>query len=214
MKILDKLYQKINGSYFGFLGVIISLLSMVISYLIYIQVDTSFSLTTHFISDLGNGPNFSGIVFSIGMVSASILFLLFYIYLTRYLLIQNARKGYVFVAFGAALFSFIGGVFVGLFPSSIAQILHLTGGFFVFFGFFWLATFNSLSEYHLPDFNKKVASIGFLLAPFPLIYLALLLIFYIPEINEALAIFFEWVAYFIEMVWIFIQAAYMLKISP
>lgn len=213
MDILDTLYKKINGSIFGLLGVGVSLISILVAYLLYIQVDASFTIFTHFISDLGDGPNYSNITFNIGIICASIVNLFFYIYLTRYLHNLNARKGFIFASFGSVLISFIGGLLVGLFPSATACIPHLIGALFSFAGSFLISVFYSLSEFSVSEFNTKIASTGLILAPFPIIFMLLYITLYLPRININLPIFMEWLAYFSEIVWVLIQASYLLQLS-
>jgi hypothetical membrane protein len=213
MDILNNLYKKIHGSYFGFLGVGISITSIFIAYLLYIQVDASFTIFTHFISDLGDGANYSNIVFNIGMICTSIINLLFYIYLTQYLMNQNAQKGPIFASFGSVLLSFVGGLFVGFFPSATAHIPHLIGALFSFAGSFLISVFYSISEFSVPNFNRKIASSGLVQAPFPIIFMLLYITLYFSGINTILPIFMEWTAYFSQVAWLLIQAGYLFKIS-
>lgn len=213
VKLFDKIYNKIHGSYFAFLAVAVSLGSIFVAYLLYIQVDSSFSIVTHFISDLGDGPNFSNIVFNIGMISTAVIFIFFYIYLTRYLLKNNARKGMVYASFGSALISFTGGLFVGLFPSATFHIPHLIGALFSFAGSFLVSVFYSISEFTIVDFNKKVASAGLIQAPFPIIFMTLYITLHLPGINSSVPIFMEWMAYFSEVAWVSIQAFYLFNVN-
>ncbi|TXT60824.1 MAG: membrane protein of unknown function [Promethearchaeota archaeon] len=212
-KVVDKLYEKINGSVFAFLAVGINLGCIFTAYLLYIQVDPSFTIFTHFISDLGDGQNFSNFVFNIGMLCTPIIFLFFYIFLTRYLLTQDARKGFLYLSFASALFSFLGNILVGIFPSESFRIPHLIGALFSFAGSFFTSIFYSITELSLPDFNKKIASSGFFLAPFPIVFMLLYITLYLPGINSTIPIFTEWLAYFSEIIWVVIQSIYLFKIT-
>ena len=82
MEKLDRFYEKINGSYFGIIGFIISFVSVLTAQMLYMAVDPSFSGTTNFISDLGAGPNGSDIVFNTGMILYGSFNIPFYTYLS------------------------------------------------------------------------------------------------------------------------------------
>ncbi len=213
MDIFDKLYQKVGGYYFGFLAVGFSLLCILISYLLFIQTDPSFTILTHFISDLGDGPNFSNVVFSVGVIGASLISLLFYIYLTRFLLQYDVSKVLPVVALVSAIISSIGGFLVGIFPSDTAPLAHRIGALLSFGGSFFISIFYAAAEVLNAEFDRRVAISGFLIAPFPIAFLSLYLLLHIPNINSTIPIFTEWLAYFTRMGWTALQGAYLFKFS-
>jgi hypothetical membrane protein len=94
MNLIDKFYQKVNGCYFAFVGVGTSLLTIFIAYLLYIQVDPTFNILDNFISDLGDGPNYSNVAFSVGVILGSCISLFFYLFLTDFLIGRGAIRYY------------------------------------------------------------------------------------------------------------------------
>lgn len=213
IEIIDRFYRKINGCYFAFLGVGTSLLCIFIAYLLFIQVDPSFTIFTHFISDLGDGPNFSNVIFSIGVISSSVISLFFYIFLTKFLIERDANKVLSLLGLIFGLVSCIGSVLVGIFPSATAPIEHRIGALLSFSGSFFISIFYSCAELTSRDFNKEVAVSGLLIAPFPITFLLTYLFLHFPGINSTIPIFIEWLAYFTRMGWVIIQGIYVLRLQ-
>ncbi|TFG00926.1 MAG: DUF998 domain-containing protein [Promethearchaeota archaeon] len=213
MSFLDTFYQKINGCYFAFLGAGTSLLSIFIAYILFIQVDPSFTIFTHFISDLGDGPNGSNLVFNIGIIIGSFISIFFYIFLTKFLINHDGNTLLSGLGLIFGIVSFIGGLLVGSFPSATAPLAHRVGALMSFGGSFFISIFYSLAELTTPNFNKKVAVLGFLIAPFPIMFLLTYLFLHFPGINSTIPIFIEWLSYFTRMAWIFTQSIYIYKLQ-
>ncbi|MBN1802707.1 MAG: hypothetical protein JW891_14440 [Candidatus Lokiarchaeota archaeon] len=76
-KILNRLYEKIPGIYFGYLGLGILGISVFLALYLYYISDQSYSIFTHWISNLGIGPNGSSLVFNNGFVAVCGLFFSF-----------------------------------------------------------------------------------------------------------------------------------------
>ena len=112
---LDSFYEKVNGSYFGIIGFIISFVSVLIAQRLYMAVDPSFSGTTNFISDLGAGPNGSDIVFNTGMILYGIFLLPFYTYIGWYLS-QRMDDNSLRIGMLAGVIGSIGQILAGVFP--------------------------------------------------------------------------------------------------
>ena len=133
MEKIDKFYEKINGSYLIFIGIGLSLLFIFIAVILFMQVDPTFSIYSNFISDLGDGPNNSNIVFNVGVIISGIFNLFIYIYLTRFLQKKDANEKLILLAFITAFVSTIGTIMVGLFTSDTENTLHRTGAGMSFF---------------------------------------------------------------------------------
>lgn len=213
MDKLDRFYQKINGCYFAFLGVATSLLCIFIAYLLFIQVDPSFTIFTHFISDLGDGPNFSNVVFSIGVISSSVISLFFYGFLTKFLIARDANKVLSILGLLFGVISSIGSFLVGIFPSAAAPLEHRIGALLSFSGSFFISIFYSGAELTSRNFNKLVGISGFLIAPFPIAFLLTYLFLHFPGINSTIPIFIEWLAYFTRMGWVILQGTYVFRLQ-
>ena len=85
MERIDSFYQKCDGSYYVFIGTGISLISKLIAVLLFLQIDPTFNIFSNYISDLGDGPNNSDIVYNIGVMLSGIFYCFFFLYLMRYL---------------------------------------------------------------------------------------------------------------------------------
>ena len=56
MESLDNFYKKFDGSYYLFIAIILALSTVITSIILYIQVDPTFTIATHYISHLGATP--------------------------------------------------------------------------------------------------------------------------------------------------------------
>ena len=167
----DKFYEKFNGSYFALLGVGISLGSICIAIILYIAIDPSFSIITHYISDLGDGQNYSNIVFNVGRICSGIIMFFFFLYLTRLLQKSGINKKLVIISFISSLMYSIGMILVGIFPSKAAPLMHVIAAAIVFFAMFFIYIFFGISEYRISGFSRKPPIAGLILSPLPLSFL-------------------------------------------
>ncbi len=212
MEKIDKFYEKINGSYLIFIGIGLSLLFILIAVILFMQVDPTFNIYSNFISDLGDGPNNSNIVFNTGVIISGIFNFFIYIYLTRFLQKKDANEKLIILTFIAAIISSIGLIMVGLFTSDTENTLHRTGAGMSFFGSFFLIIFFSLAEYKIPDIPKKYSVSGLILAPISLVFLVFFILLILNTgFSSEITIFTEWLAFFANTAWLFIQGIYTLR---
>lgn len=216
MNLINKFYERIKGkgSYFGFTGVLISLISILTSIFLYIQADPSFSFFTDFISYLGVGPNNSDIVFNVGVIISAPFMFLFYLYLGAFLMSRvETQKGILIIAIIAAVFNCIGNILLAVYTNNSNLAMHLIGAYIAFGAYFALACIFSFVEMNMSEFNRLIAISGFIPCILLIGHIVLLFILYYTGIFPALPIFIEWVMFFIMMGWIGIQCLYIFMLD-
>ena len=207
---IDKLYEKFNGSYFAFLGAGISLISIFIAIILYVAVDPNFTIMTHYISDLGDGRNYSNVVFNISHIIMGIIFIFSFYYLSMFLRNKEAQFSTWYAFMGGFLYS-LGLILVGIFPSKMAYEIHIIGAAFVFFGMFFSYVFYGISEFKISEINKKLAILGFIFSPLPIIFMSFLLLHFTVGFPLKITLFIEWITYFTMLSWIIIHGIYTLN---
>lgn len=214
MSLINKFNEKVNGAYFGILGILISLISIFLSIFLYLQADPSFSFFTDFISFLGVGPNNSDIVFNIGVIISSPIIMIFYLYLGTFLMSKiEEQKGILSIALVAAVFYGIGNIILAVFTNDLNLSLHLIGAYIAFGAYFVLGCIFSYVEMNIPEFNRIIAISGFIPCILLVGHIVLLFILYYTDIFPALPIFIEWIMFFIIMGWVLLQAFYIMIID-
>jgi len=132
MEKIDTLYKRIKGSYLIFLGICLSILFNTIAIILYRQVDPTFNMFSNFLSDLGDGPNNSNIVFNSGMIISGIFGIFIFFYLMRFLQDKKGNSRLIFSAFIMGFIASIGAIMVGIFTVKTAPIMHVIGAAFSF----------------------------------------------------------------------------------
>lgn len=208
---IDKLYEKFNGSYFAFLGAGISICSIIIAIILYVAVDPTFTIMTHYISDLGDGQNYSNIVFNIGHILEGVIFIFSFYYLSLFLRNNEAKVFSTWLAFIGGFVYSLGLILVGVFPSKMAYEMHIIGAAFVFFGMFFSYIFYGISEFKISEINKKMAILGFIFSPLPIFFMLSLLLHFTVGFPLKIVLLAEWITYFTMMSWIIIHGIYTLN---
>jgi hypothetical membrane protein len=212
MEKIDTFYERLKGSYFIFFGISLSILFNTIAVILFRQVDPSFNVFSNFISDLGDGPNNSNIVFNTGMVLTGIFGIFIFLYLMRFLQQKKGNSKIILSAFIMGFIASIGAIMVGIFTVKTAPTMHFIGASFSFFGNFFALVLFAASEYSISDISKKYSISGFILASFNFIYLTcFFLLFMNIGFSKELTIFTEWLAIIANMLWLFTQGIFTLK---
>ena len=207
----DHVYKKIPGSIFGFTGAAISVFSTTLALFLYMAVDPSFSFVTHWISNLGGGPNGSSFVFNTGMMITSIFILLFQIYVIRDLKKRSGNQILVKLLFISAICSTMGLFFVGVFPLTFA-ILHGTAASFYFFGGLCFCTLYGILVLLTPGVHKIQAILGFITAGFFGLHLfTSMMTAMFTEVEMGINMFTEWLSLFAVLILILESAFYSVK---
>jgi len=115
-----------NGIVFGSIAWIIAFCSFAIAIALYITVDPSYSIFTHYLSDLGTGKNFSNVIFFIGLPISVIFQILFYISIGITLRQKRSNLKLIKIAMSAAIIGSINLIMVVRFTSDPRNLKFIT----------------------------------------------------------------------------------------
>lgn len=193
---MDIVYQVVPATSFGFAAVIISSSAILISLLLYLTVDPTFSIFTHWISNLGSGPNGSNIVFNVGIAITSMLLFLFYMYFIKDFRKKKGKKILVDLFFVSTCINCFGLFFVAIFPYTI-PFLHGIAAFAFFIGGFISSILYAILILLTKGSNKILAVFSFIATGFCGFHLinSVIIAQYI-GIEEGVAQFTEWLTLF------------------
>jgi len=204
-------YKKIPGSIFGLTGAAISAFTIFTALFLYMTADPTFSFVTHWISNLGAGPNGSNVVFNMGMITTSIFILLFQVYEIRDLKRRSGNRILVKFLLLSSIFSSGGLFFVGVFPLTY-EYAHGTAATIYFFGGLMFCTFYAILALLTPGVHKIQAILGFITAGFFGLHLFTSMITAIfTEVDMGVTMFTEWLTLFAVLSLILECAFYSLK---
>ena len=214
MEKIDQFFKRFNGSYFAFVGAGISLISLFIAIVLYRMVDPTFSPTADWVSDLGEGPNYSNYIFNISEIATGIILIFFYLYLTILLQKKGASKFSIWTTFIIGLFSALGLIVAGIFPMYAAPDIHFNAAAVCFIGIFFLCILYGITELLVTENLKKFSISGFIVATITLIFMISFLLSELNYgINRAVYLLLEWISYLAFMAWIIVQGIYTLKVK-
>mgnify|MGYP006278219241 CR=1 FL=1 len=226
---LNPLFERINAGYFGIISTISGALTILIASILYFPIEP-FNFTTHWISNLGGiitnsgeSPNYSYVVFSIGLTITAIFTTLFITGLIRDLLsTSQGFKSFISMGFIVSLFSLIGSLGVGCFNMKSFPVIHTYFAISFFFGSSLMMILFSLAIIMNENYHWLVGVMGvFLATPAVLFELS-----FIPHLLEgkdiaslvvstgpelALSRLLEWIFVFALFIWLFGIGLYMLK---
>jgi len=236
-KILDKVYEKVRGSYWALLGGVVGLLVILIASILH-SLTEPISFFTHFVSHLGWGPNGSEPVFRMGIIILGCLMAPYILYLNRHLRVEKGEEHYTLrklisiLAFISAIISLIGIFMISIWGNINQQgfFLHLVGAVL----FFVMAMGFMLFYTILMIFNKKWSKIQLVCTLVIIFFGIAMMVSAIPlinsidlegltgSINEILAAilpyttwltFFEWLYILGVCVWFIITGIFTLRIE-
>lgn len=211
---LDIFYTKFNAGYFALIDVGITIISIILAYLLYTSVDPTFNMFSNWISDLGRGPNYSGLTFNSGMILSSFTMLLFQLYLIRDLHKRGGDKTLIKLAYISGSCASIGLFFIGVFPLSFSPILHGIAADTLFFGGMFGSLIYGILELKTPNMSKIQAIIGFITASVYGIYIAIAIGSLIsPLFTQAITYFAEWLTLMFGTLWILAHGLYTIMVS-
>ncbi len=209
MEKLDKIFEKIHASYFGFIGIAIFLVGAIPAMLVH----NSFSLLTTFISELSvPGWNDLAIFFSVCWFITGLFMILFILGFTRYLQEKGASTKGTWIACILGVVSAIGILMLALFNTRDFDALHDIAQYVFFFpGILYLFSYAYL-EYKLSEFPLWQAMINIIVAFFFILYLVL---FIVNRVEETLLVeakvLAEWLFLFSNLFWFVETGAFILK---
>ncbi len=206
MEKLEKFYERFPGSYVALLTFIFALTFQLISIILY--NDPSYSLFTHYISDLGASTSGSVIFWSVNMIIASPIRVLIGLYILGLLSKRGANEKHmkitaIFIVIGA-----IGSIIIALNPHDISRAFHLIGAFTYFIGVVFIQTFFFKMELKAEDIPKYLPFVSILVVVVYFTFLSLEIVVLVTGSLREIACFSEWMAFFSLMVWLGLHGYY------
>ncbi len=208
--------KKIKSNYFGFFGIGVCLVLMLIAFNLYTTVDPSFSILSNFGSDLGVGPNGSNIVFRLAMILTGLIFVPYILSLTNSL--RDILKNSALVKLASVLLILqIAGVSLsGVFPFDVTQPLvfqiHVVAAFMLF----GVGAFSHLLVGRI--FQKKqevprIIPLFYLLSVVPMALFTTLFLIETYSISPYQTITFlsEWISFGMIILCVVVTSIYLIK---
>lgn len=212
MEKIDNFYEKFNGSYFVFIGIVISLLTKLIAVILFMQVDPTFNLFSNYISDLAHGPNNSDIVYKTGVVISTIFYVFFFLYLMRFLEKRGGNQKLALMSLLTGFIASVGAILLVIFTADVELEFHRLAATLFFFGNFFVLILFGITEYLIKEIPRKLSLSGFILAPLSYLFLTFYFLLSIyPEFSRELTIFTQWLAFFAIIAWLVAQGIYTIK---
>jgi hypothetical membrane protein len=159
--IFKDIFSKIPGSMLGICSGGIFFTTIFISIILYYINDNSFSIFTHFISNLGVGPNFSSFLFNNGLKITSCLIIMFHIYQYHNLRKIGVKIKILFPLLVTALIYSTGLYVIAAFPMNLE--IHGVAASFYFIGCLLHYLIYSYILYNLKEFSLLDIIISLLL---------------------------------------------------
>ncbi|TFG30047.1 MAG: hypothetical protein EU532_01840 [Promethearchaeota archaeon] len=219
MENLDSFFKKFDGSYCMFIAIILALGTVITATLFYIQVDPTFTITTHYISHLGATPigaqggqlYISAVVFSIGMTILVIFRILALLFLVRYFQIRGSSRSLTKTGLILGIIPTIGSLIVAVIPFTISILIHELGALLLFLGTVISGTIFIIIELKTPQIPKYLP-LTFLINVIGYFIFATLLIGEFMEITpEGSSVIWEWIIFATSLFWLFVHGVYTYK---
>jgi len=206
-------FDKIPGYYFGLLTVFFGGISIILSYILYTSIDNSYSIFTHYISDLGIGPNGANLSFAFGLPIMSLMAFFYHlseIYRSKKLAIYRFLLVPVWLSI---ISNAIGGILAGIFD--ITFLMHSVAAFLYFTGvilYYLMLLILTIVEKNVNKTELILYAIVFGTSSF---FLGISLIsFLFPDLSDIISITFtEWIAVFSYLPAILIRSLYLLQMN-
>jgi len=206
------------GDLFGFAAITVLLATLIISIILYVQYDPTFSIFTHYVSGLGGVPKgnpsdvvyASATIFNLGMLVAVPLRIGFLISLVLFVKRIGANKILVGASFATGLLSSAGWLLLGLVPFSSNLQLHLIGAVIYFLGATSFQLIFAATEFKTSQLPKLLPILSLLnLVVFSVFsyFLIQVEIVQVPGMPEQPIL--EWLVYVVAVIWVLAHALYM-----
>jgi len=211
MKKLNKFYEKVPGSYIAYIGFVFAVIFMIISVIMY--NDPTFSIFTHYISDLGASTKASSLFWNINMIISAPLRVLFGLYLLKFLERRGADEKLIKITVYAILIAAIGSIVIALNPHDISRMFHLIGAFTYFMGVIVIQINISKMELNIKDMPKYLPVVGLIVVVNYALFVSFEILELTSNLFRILACFIEWMALFTLLSWLLIHGIYVHKIK-
>jgi len=204
-------YNKISGSYIAYIGFIFSIIFISIAVLLY--GDPSFSIFTHYLSDLGAVARNSSLIFNMGMIISAPIRVLFGFYLLKFLKSKGANEKTIRFTSYTIITGAIGSILLAVFPYDILLIMHMLGAFTYFFSVVIVQLSISKMEFKIGTIPKVLPIIGLIVVLNYGLFLGFEISEIMSDVLRLLACFFEWMSYFSLMVWLLFHGFYLHRVK-
>jgi hypothetical membrane protein len=161
---------------------------------------------------MGGGPNGVAVIFNVGIMVSGFLMIFFFLNLSAFLRRKNGNTILIYLSFIPGLLSSIGTFFTGVFPYTVTQELHNISASFFFMGGFAYCILYGITEWVTKDISNVLASTGFVVSVFFLIFIVFTAINYFnPTVALEQSHISEWLLICVLMAWIIAQEATMTR---
>jgi hypothetical membrane protein len=192
----------------GISGIVLGIATVLCSLLLYIPV-YQFSFFETYLSDIGNKPGWSQVIFNSGMLISSPIRYLFLILLVLQLAHFGASRAFAVSALIIGGFVVIGSIGVSAIPFSLNLALHKISALIYFFGVVVLQTLIATQEWRrkLP-LILTVSSIS-VVAVYLIFAVLLSLIGKVEGITRNTPVIWEWLAFCSLMFWLIVHTVFL-----
>lgn len=219
MERLDNFFRRFNGSYYLFVAIILAIVIVITSIILYIQVDPTFNIVTHYISHLGGTPVGategklypSAVVFNTGMTILVIFRILVILFIVRYFQIKGAPERLTIFGLMAGIITSTGALIVAIVPFSVSYSIHMWGALIFFVG----STFSGmifvtieLKTQNIPKYLPLTLLINVIVYG---IFAVLLIGEKMSIVPKGSSVIWEWVAFTTSIFWLFVHGVYTYK---
>jgi len=211
---IDAFYGKLNGSYYGLMAVVTSVVSLAVAILLYIGIDPTFSFLTHYLSTIGASPSLAGGIYTLGMAITNVFRILFALFIIRFFQLRGTGKRITWTVFAITLITSVGWAINTFVPYTLSLMLHISSIMVYFFG-------SIISQILIIRIELKNTKIPNYLVVFGIIVIITYLSFFILEIavftaimtDKTLSVVSEWLAYLAIMIWVTVHSIYTKRTS-
>ena len=219
MENLDNFFRRFDGAYYFFIAIILAVSTIIISTILYIQVDPTFTIVSHYVSDLGSTPVGaqegklypSAVVFNTGFTILVIFRILLILFLARYLQIKGAPNKLIKIGIILAFISSSGSLIVALVPISVAVSIHMIGALILFVGSIFSGIMFGIIELKTPNIPRYLPLTIFLNVLMNGIFATLLIGEWMNFAPDGSSVIWEWIIYATTMFWLFVHGVYTYK---
>jgi hypothetical membrane protein len=217
---IDRFYERYPGGLFAIAGVMLGVLTIGASILLYVRVDPTFSIFTHYVSNLGGVPKgapegasyISAAVFNMGMLLAVPLRLAFLIHIVRYVERMGANRWLVRASLALGLISTTGSLLVALVPFSANLDLHIIGALVYFLGATSFQLTFLVTEFKTPGLPKYLPILGIAaLMAFSVFSYLVIQVEVLQIAGIAEPTIYEWIVFATLMTWLGAHGLHTLK---
>ena len=211
MERLNGFYEKFPGSYVAYIAFIFAVIFMSISVILY--NDPTFSLFTHYISDLGASTKGSSLLWNISMIISAPLRVVFGFYLLTFLKTKGSNEKSIKITAYTIVIAAVGSVIIALNPHDVSRMFHMIGAFIYFFGVVIIQVKISKMELNAEGIPKYLPLIGLVVVVNYALFISFEISEIISDLFRLLACFFEWMALFSILGWLLIHGLYLHRIK-